>query len=527
MKRVNRIWITSLCAMVPVFLLVHQFQSKPIYAQQDTQEYDDGTFFIGAYVDVDSSYNLYTDSYMEVEFDLDEDIDAIEVDATVDQDGNAIAADSDDGDDFDPAEVILQSNNPVPPGHEYGVESDGYACFDDGEGDCDTEYIGSAYASVSVSTPLPQITSLSTYSVQQGDKGTLTITGANLVENSGDQLTINLAGGSAPFTSAGTPTSSTAMFSYDFSSYPAGTYTLSVTNNEGTSNGETFTVTSQWPEDPCQVSSSPQAGYTSIVPTGTAGGSGTMNVSFSGAAYAAVSQTVSYGPYSTPSSIAANIAALITANYTQYGLTARAFGPNIVYSGNSTLGTVNYAITGPSVTTTTSSTAEAGAEMACESAPSTPPPACGAVNPAYVLAVLTDSVTWINSGLNHGRNVNYSLELWPTGNGLGAPVAFQSTVTEHLTASMAYGTSTSGVAGTGQFDDILGNTSGSNSGNYITDRCFTITSPTLGSTPIHVMSYDAAGKHPSDHIKITLPNGPSILNNWTNPDGSPKDISIP
>jgi hypothetical protein len=35
------------------------------------------------------------------------------------------------------------------------------------------------------------------------------------------------------------------------------------------------------------------------------------------------------------------------------------------------------------------------------------------------------------------------------------------------------------------------------------------------------------GKHATDHIVIYLPKGPSILNNWTNSNGSPKDISIP
>ena len=363
---------------------MHWFHTRPIYAQQSSDDYDDGTFYIYAAVDVDSSYNLYTDSYMEVEFDDEEDIDEIEVDAYVDEDGGTIADDYSDGDDEDPAEVQLQSNAPVSPGHEYGVESDGYACFDDGEGDCDPEYVGYAYADVNVASPPPQIVSLSTYSVTQGDKGTLTITGTNLVENSGDQLTINLAGSSAPFSQTGTPTSNTATFSYDFTWYPAGTYTLSVTNNEGTSNSETFTVlsapTPPPPPSSCAVTSNPQAGYSSIVPTGTNGGSGSMAVSFSGTAFAAISPSITYGPFSTPSSMAASMAALITKNYFQYGLSAKAFGPNIVYSGNATLGAVSNAVTGnggaaPSFTTNTSTEAGAAAETSCEEAPTAPAPA--------------------------------------------------------------------------------------------------------------------------------------------------------
>jgi hypothetical protein len=97
-----------------------------------------------------------------------------------------------------------------------------------------------------------------------------------------------------------------------------------------------------------------------------------MAVSFSGTAFAAVSASVTYGPSSTPSSIAATIAATITKNYYRYGLGAKAFGSVVVYSGNTTLGTVNNITSGPSFTTNSSSTAATEAQNACESAP--PPP---------------------------------------------------------------------------------------------------------------------------------------------------------
>jgi hypothetical protein len=60
---------------------------------------------------------------------------------------------------------------------------------------------------------------------------------------------------------------------------------------------------------------------------------------------------------------------------------------------------------------------------------------------------------------------------------------------------------------------------------YVTDRYFTVNSS--GQNLGQIMTYDAAGNHCNDHIVIHLPTGPSILNNWTNKDGSPKDISIP
>jgi hypothetical protein len=399
MKRANRIWITGICTVGCLIGAAHWFTTSPIYAQQNSQASDDGNVYVYAYVDVDSNYYLYADSSTELDFDADEDIDLVDDEIQVDEDQDVFFDDYAEADAEFSEYPPLKSGNPVAPGHEYGVRSIGSVCLDDGEGDCDWIDDNDAYASVSVATPPPQIDSLSTYSVHQGDQGTLTITGSNLIENSGDQLTINLANSSAPFAQTGTPTSNTATFSYDFTWYPAGTYTLSVTNNEGPSNSETFTVLSSPPPppppDPCAVTSNPQAGYSSIVSTGTAGGSGTLAVSFSGAAFAAISPVVAYGPNSTPNSIAANIAALITKNYFQYGLRAKAFGPNIVYGGITTLGAVSNVATGnggagPSFTTTTSTEAGTAAQTACKQAPTAPAPA---VEVAIVAWIDGDAIT--------------------------------------------------------------------------------------------------------------------------------------
>ncbi len=129
MKRANRLWITSICAICCVLGTANRFHTRPIYAQQQTGSYDDGSFYVTAFVDVDSTYNLYAASYMLVEFDDYEDIDYIEVDGSADQDGGSIGGDYSDGDDYDPAAFSLQSNAPVASGHEYGMESDGYACY--------------------------------------------------------------------------------------------------------------------------------------------------------------------------------------------------------------------------------------------------------------------------------------------------------------------------------------------------------------------------------------------------------------
>ena len=445
MKRANRIWITVICAISCLLGAMHWFHTRPIYAQQNTQDYNDGTFYISASVDVDSNYNLYTDSYMEVEFDDYEDIDEIEVDAYVDQDSQIIDSDYSDGDDYDPAEVSLESNNPVPAGHEYGIESEGYACIDDGEGDCDPEYVGAAYASVNVAALTPQISGITPSIAYQGDQGTLTISGSNFVENSADQLTLNFSGGSNPFTLTSTlstcTTTCTATFSYNFSGYPAGSYTLSVKNNEGTSNSEAFTVISNAPQnptaDPCAVTSNPQAGYSSIVSAGATGGSGTMAVSFSGAAFAAVTASVSYGPNSTPSSIAANIAALITKNYYRYGLGAKAFGPIVVYSGNTSLGTVSNVATGSSFTTNVSPTAATEAQNACHNAP---PPPLSMYAVAYSAYIPVDHVygpdqcTYVAPGLG-----NIGVQLIYRGDGYRNTYRVTQAVSLNFQASQASG----------------------------------------------------------------------------------------
>jgi hypothetical protein len=87
MKRPNRFWLMSICTMACLLGAAHWFHTRSVYAQQNTGDYNDGTFYISAYVDVDSSYNLYAESDMEVEVDFDEDIDEIEVDGYPDEDG--------------------------------------------------------------------------------------------------------------------------------------------------------------------------------------------------------------------------------------------------------------------------------------------------------------------------------------------------------------------------------------------------------------------------------------------------------
>lgn len=101
-----------------------------------------------------------------------------------------------------------------------------------------------------------------------------------------------------------------------------------------------------------------------------------MTASFSGGAFDINSVTVPYGPYSTPESVAAHLAALITKQYYKSGLSAQAFGSYVVYKSTAPLGT-------PSVTATGSSFAQ-----------NTSRTACPAVSTRYLLAVQTDSIVW-------------------------------------------------------------------------------------------------------------------------------------
>jgi hypothetical protein len=73
-----------------------------------------------------------------------------------------------------------------------------------------------------------------------------------------------------------------------------------------------------------------------------------MAVSFSQGSFSGFGITVPYGPNSTPESIASHLAALITKQYASSGLTAQAYGANILYKGNATLGAANFTSSGSS-----------------------------------------------------------------------------------------------------------------------------------------------------------------------------------
>ena len=63
-------------------------------------------------------------------------------------------------------------------------------------------------------------------------------------------------------------------------------------------------------------------------------------------AAAGATTTVSYGPFSTPSSVASNIASVITRNYVYLGVTAQSDGPTITLQSRSVFGTLSSSSSG-------------------------------------------------------------------------------------------------------------------------------------------------------------------------------------
>ena len=277
-------------------------------------------------------------------------------------------------------------------------------------------------------------------------------------------------------------------------------------------------------QNSCPAMLDANSGFSSIVPSGQAfGDSGSMTVSFSHGSFNGYSAIANYGPYSTPESIASQLAALITKNYHSSGLYAQAFGTYIEYKSNTTLGTASLIASGSSF-------------MADPS-----PAACPPMNLTYVLAVTTDSVVWKlqpGSSGQQGRSLTYVLVKRPTADlptNLFQRVNSPNSISEHFTKP---GWMESTNSGTGEFDDVLGTASICPSCITGTDtnyRYFTATfnNQNLGTVRI----YDKTGGHKFDYIQITHPSGPSILNRWieckitpTPPNcdvNKPEDISLP
>ena len=236
-----------------------------------------------------------------------------------------------------------------------------------------------------------------------------------------------------------------------------------------------------------------------------------MTVSFSHGSFNGFGITVPYGPNSTPESIASHLAALITKQYASSGLTAQAYGANILYKGNATLGAANFTSSGSSGSSSDSSfTAD----------PS--PAACPPENLKFALIVTYDSGVWkpnIN-GLGTGRNVDYELSKWTPGNyTVNRPAMTSSQISEHLSKPMAGGSNGTTSDVFGAFCDMVGSAGGASLINtYEPTRYFTATY--TDSSGIHdlgnvlIVDKSRSGGHSPDVIKVIFPSGPTILNGF-------------
>ena len=137
MNKTNRSWLYHSLMIFLLFGMIGTRHIPSALAQDpDLEDYDGVDVY--AEVDFDSNAYLYVDSYTEVVFDLDEDIDEVQDEITVGEDDEPFFQDYGNPDE-EYSEYKTSSTSPVAVNHEYEVESDALVCFDDGEGDCDTK----------------------------------------------------------------------------------------------------------------------------------------------------------------------------------------------------------------------------------------------------------------------------------------------------------------------------------------------------------------------------------------------------
>jgi hypothetical protein len=252
------------------------------------------------------------------------------------------------------------------------------------------------------------------------------------------------------------------------------------------------------------------AGFLNILSGGTPSGSGTTTLTFSNWSFNGFNVTAPYGQFSTPESVAAHIAALITNKYNSQGLSAQAIGSQIIYQGISPTGISNV---------TSSSSSGSSPSFTSET-----PFKCPDVNATFALIVTYDSGTWVpnsRGGLGYGRDVSYELSKWTRGNhNVNRPPLISSQISEHLSKPLPDGSYVkTDTQDPGAYCDLIGSAGGpSLTGIYDPERYFTVvyTDPQhvthdLGSVRILDKSSD---EHSTDKIVVNFPSGPTILNSF-------------
>ncbi len=374
-------------------------------------------------------------------------------------------------------------------------------------------YLGYTY--LQFSPVQPQVSAISPQGVVRGTSDSFNLQGSHLQDDFGVFTVRALDGDNISVASSD---QTTASLSYTIAAdATVGTHRFTVSNTWGESEPVSFTVNAATgfnaQQNACPAMVDATSGFSSIAPSGLAvGGSGSMTVSFSQGSFSGFGITVPYGPNSTPESIASHLAALITKQYSSSGLTAQAYGANILYKGNAALGTATFTPAGPSGSSSDSSfTAD----------PS--PAGCPPVNLTFALIVTYDSGTWVpnsRGGPGSGRDVSYELSKWTKGNyNANKPPLISSQISEHLSKPLPDGSyGKTDTQDPGAYCDLIGSAGGpSLTGIYDPERYFTVvyTDPQhltrdLGSVRI----LDKSGEHSTDKIVVNFPSGPTILNGF-------------
>lgn len=364
MKRTQHLWLIVLGTLACLVHVMGSLPKMPVYAQTTT---DDGMFTVYTYIDYDGSH-VYGGSYIERDIESFDNliIYIVSQQASWDLSGGGGYYAHGVGDSF--------SSGPVPVGYTYTATitymiqywfwgspeyyDHSYECADNGL--CTGYDYPSGYASIYVPYPPATVTSISPsdWIAGQSYQG-VQISGTNF----GSTPTVTLDDPAIQITrqpyntSTSNGISTTSIDIYVPSDTPSEPVTVTVipgsngnsfvSSGGGSLSGSSTANVIGAQQNACPSDIDASSGFSSIL---SIGGSGSIIVSLSHGSFNGLGITVPYGPYSTPESFASHVAALITKRYYNSGLTAQAFGANILFKARSsaTLGNVSFTPSGSS-----------------------------------------------------------------------------------------------------------------------------------------------------------------------------------
>jgi hypothetical protein len=348
MKRTQHLWLIGLGIVVCLACMMGSFFHTSVQAQTSVPN-DDNLFTVYTHISRDGSGHISAYSYLVDDDPINE---ADILSETVNWD---LFSDSYDvggvGDNFSGVSVPLGDSYTV--NFYYDLQYMPFSPDNCSDSNCSPQYDSPfGYADIYVPYPAATVTNISpsNWIAGQSYPG-VQITGTNF----GSAPTVTLSDSTiqinrqAYSTSTSGSTSTTSIDIYVPPGTPSEPVTVTVipgssgssfvSGTGGSLSGSSTADVIGAQQNACPSDTDATSGFSSITPSGLAvGGSGSMTVSFSHGSYSGFGVTVPYGPYSTPASIASHMAALITKQYANSGLTAQAYGANILYTSRATLG---------------------------------------------------------------------------------------------------------------------------------------------------------------------------------------------